>query len=233
MHYKQNLPKIAKSGSPIRNELSRRDLLARGATAATAFIVTPTSQTQAQSLQPHFKPIPIQYIAALGDTQARSGNNAHTWGLWRRDPGPRGVALANYDRLQSNGGIAPAKWHFDTQDWWLEEHGLMMEAPEFPLPPGFYKVTGGREIAAVLTVHVKAKDGTQHWQLDNNATIYDVTHLRCRSGRYRPTTSDSFCSPSSAKQSDFPVEPGAEMPVVDGCDKQDYSVFIVTEVAEL
>ena len=32
-------------------------------------------------------------------------------------------------------GQAPAGWSFDKADWWLEEHGLIMEKPE-PLPPG-------------------------------------------------------------------------------------------------
>ncbi len=65
--------------------------------------------------------------------------------------------------------------------------------------------------------------------LDNNASIYDVTHLRCRSGRYTPT-SNGYCSPASAKKSDFPVRPGAEMPGVGGCNKQDYSVLIVIAI---
>ena len=42
-----------------------------------------------------FKPIPTQYIAALGDPGASSGIGADTWGLWRLDPGPRGVRLTD------------------------------------------------------------------------------------------------------------------------------------------
>ena len=38
------------------------------------------------------------------------------------------------------------------QDWWLEEHGLIMEQPDFPVPAGGYLVTGGRDTTAVLTV---------------------------------------------------------------------------------
>ena len=34
-----------------------------------------------------------QYVAALGDSSATSGNDAATWGLWAVDPGPRGVAV--------------------------------------------------------------------------------------------------------------------------------------------
>ena len=75
----------------------------------------------------------LQYIAALGDPRATSGTGAEAWGLWRVDPGPRGVTLDRYERLKSNGGIAPAQWKFDSADWWLEEHGLIMEKPDFPL----------------------------------------------------------------------------------------------------
>ena len=72
----------------------------------------------------------IQYIAALADPSAKSGAGAENWGLWRKDPGPRGVKLYNYDKLMARGGVAPAKWEFDKNDWWLEEHGLIMEKPE-------------------------------------------------------------------------------------------------------
>ena len=74
----------------------------------------------------------IQYIAALSDPSASSGTGAENWGLWRKDPGPRGVKLYNYDKLMARGGVAPAKWEFDKNDWWLEEHGLIMEKPESP-----------------------------------------------------------------------------------------------------
>ena len=48
-----------------------------------------------------FKRIPPQFIAALGDPDAGSGNNAHSWGLWRLDPGPRGVWLDNFEQLKA------------------------------------------------------------------------------------------------------------------------------------
>ncbi len=225
----QNLFNQAKTGYPVNNGFSRRDLLVAGTTAAATFIFSPA--VLAQSAQPKFRRVPTQYIAALGDPQAGSGSNAQEWGLWRKDPGPRGVDLNDYDKLQARGGVAPAKWTFDNEDWWLEEHGLIMEQPEFPLPAGLYRVTGDREVRAVLTVHSMASDGTQHWQLSDNASIYDVTHLRCRSGRYTPATINGSCSPANAKKSDFPVRPGADMPAVDGCNKLDYAVFIVTAVA--
>ena len=84
-------------------------------------------------------------------------------------------------------GKAPAQWTFDRNDWWLEEHGLIMEKPDFPITPGKYLVTGGRETTAVLTI---GEDGG--WTLANAdtkagapaVTLHDVTHLPCRSARY-------------------------------------------------
>ena len=178
-----------------------------------------------------FQSIPTQYIAALGDPGATSGIGAESWGLWPVDPGPRGVRLSGYEKLQAEGGVAPAQWKFDGSDWWLEEHGLIMEAPEFPIPPGRYVVTGGREVTAVLTVHPKGDDGVQHWELDKGATLHDVTHLRCRSARYRPAASENSCSPAKAPMTAFPVAPGGPMPPVAGCDKQDYQVLIVIGMA--
>jgi hypothetical protein len=175
------------------------------------------------------KPIPTQFIAALGDPGASSGVGAESWGLWREDPGPRGVRLSSYEALKTD-GVAPAQWKFDRSDWWLEEHGLIMERPDFPLPPGKYVVTGGREVTAVLTVHPKGPDGVQRWELDNGATLHDVTHLRCRSARYTPASENS-CSPAEAPMTAFPVAPGESMPPVAGCKKQDYEVLIVIGMA--
>lgn len=176
------------------------------------------------------KPISTQYIAALGDPGATAGVGADAWGLWREDPGPRGVRLSSYDALKAD-GVAPARWKFDGSDWWLEEHGLIMEQPAFPIPPGRYVVTGGREMTAILTVHPKGDDGAQHWELDQGATLYDVTHLRCRSARYTPAASGNSCSPAKAQMTAFPVAPGAAMPPVEGCNKQDYEVLIVIGMA--
>jgi hypothetical protein len=176
--------------------------------------------------QPTFKRISPQYIAALADPGAISGDGAQSWGLWRLDPGPRGVRLDRFPRLQAAGDIAPTRWKFDSKDWWLEEHGLIMEQPEFPLPPGKYLVTGDREVTTVLTVHPRDKKGNQRWELAG-AAIQDVTHLACRSARYTPEKGQGSCSPANARQSAFPVAPGAVMPAVEGCHKQDYSVLIV------
>jgi hypothetical protein len=177
------------------------------------------------------KPIPTQYIAALGDPNATSGSGAESWGLWPKDPGPRGVRLTSYETLKAD-GVAPAEWKFDGADWWLEEHGLIMEQPVFPLPAGKYVVTGDREKTAVLTVHAKDGDGVQRWELDHDATLHDVTHLRCRSARYTPAAGGGSCSPAKAQISAFPVAPGAAMPPVEGCNKQDYEVLIVIGMVE-
>jgi hypothetical protein len=174
-----------------------------------------------------FKRIEPQYIAALGDPGAKSGNNAQSWGRWSEDPGPRGCRLDRYPELKAAGGVAPSKWKFDPSDWWLEEHGLIMEKPSFPLPPGKYLVTGNRTVTTVLTIHPKDKDGKERWELADGATLYDVTHLGCRSARYTPATTNNSCSPSNAPTTGYPVTPGTAMPAVNGCRKQDYAVLIV------
>jgi hypothetical protein len=173
-----------------------------------------------------FRRIEPQYIAALGDPGAKSGSGAQSWGLWSEDPGPRGCKLDRYPELKAT-GVAPAKWKFDAKDWWLEEHGLIMEKPTFPLPPGKYLVTGDRTVTTVLTIHPKGKDGNQRWELADGATLYDVTHLGCRSARYTPVASHDSCSPASVRTTGWPVTPGAAMPAVNGCRKQDYTVLIV------
>ena len=178
-----------------------------------------------------FKRIPTQFIAALGDRKATSGSNAQSWGLWRLDPGPRGVWLDDYEQLKAAGGVAPARWEFDSTDWWLEENGLIMEKPAFPVPPGHYIVTGDRRITTLLTIHPINNDGAQRWELANGATLYDVTHLPCRSARYTPAAGDGSCSPAKAPKSAFRVTPGAPMPPVEGCNKQDYAVLFVIGVA--
>ena len=177
-----------------------------------------------------FKSVPTQYLAALASPEAGSGNNAQEWGLWRVDPGPRGVPVGDYARLAANGGVAPAQWTFDGADWWLEENGRIMEAPDFPVPAGKYLVTGNRDVESVLTVFPKEADGSQRWELANGATVFDVTHLRCRSGRYTPVADNKTCSPAAVKQTDFPVTPGAQMPSVENCSKQDYTVLFIVGV---
>ncbi len=192
----------------------------------TIVVVAPAVHA-ADGNQTKFKRIPTQYIAALGDPSATSGNGAQLWGLWPVDPGPRGVKLNRYHSLKEAGGVAPARWRFDETDWWLEEHGLIMEQPTVPLPSGKYVVTGARKVTAVLTIHPADSHGDRRWELNQGATLYDVTHLACRSARYTPEAAGGSCSPASAKQSAFPVAPGGAMPPVESCTKQDYAVLIV------
>ena len=177
--------------------------------------------------QAHYTRIPTQYIAALGDPGSKSGAGAEAWGLWSVDPGPRGVRLRNYGALKASGGLALANWRFDDSDWWLEENGSIMEQPSFPIPAGKYVVTGDREVTAVLTIHPRDASGVTRWELDKGATLYDVTHLGCRAARYTPAAGAHSCSPDKAPQNIFPVTPGAAMPAVESCKKQDYEVLIV------
>jgi hypothetical protein len=178
-----------------------------------------------------FTRVAPQFIAALGDPGANSGSGAQAWGLWRVDPGPRGVPLTRYERLLQVGGTAPAGWKFDRTDWWLEENGSIMEKPVFPLRPGKYLVTGDREVTTVLTIGRPDAAGNQRWELGDRATLHDVTHLGCRSARYTPATDQNSCSPGNAPTSAFRVAPGRAMPPVEGCRKQDYAVLIVVGVA--
>jgi hypothetical protein len=105
-----------------------------------------------------------------------------------------------------------------------------MEAPRFPFPPGRYLVTGGRMVTTGLTIEANG-----HWKLDDDHTLYDVTHLPCRAARYRPATTVGggggggaiSGSPETARLTDFPVQPGAIMPAVPGCAKQDYAVLFL------
>ncbi len=174
-----------------------------------------------------FKSAATQYIAALGDPAAKSGTDAATWGFWSLDPGPRGVWTKDYQSLIANGGVAPKGWQFDAKAWWLEEHGLIMEAPQFPLPAGQYVVTGGRDVTSVLTIKPADAAGLQAWSLADGATIYDVTHLRCRAALYRAKGDGPSCSPDKTPTDVFPMSPGVSMPAIEGCSKQDYQVLIV------
>lgn len=201
-----------------------RWLLSVGALILAAGLQQPVHASSVDFSQ--FRRIEPQFIAALGDPGATSGNGAQSWGFWNQDPGPRACKLDHYPQLKANGGVAPAHWKFDAKDWWLEEHGFIMEKPTFPLPPGKYLVTGDRNVTTVLTIHPKDKDGNERWELADGATLYDVTHLGCRSARYTPAANNS-CSPANAQATNFPVNPGAAMPAVKGCHKQDYAVLIV------
>jgi hypothetical protein len=108
-----------------------------------------------------FKRIEPQFIAALGDPGATSGNGAQSWGFWNQDPGPRACKLDHFPQLKAT-GVAPAQWKFDASDWWLEEHGLIMEKPTFPLPAGKYLVTGGNSPTARPSTMSPISDAAPH-----------------------------------------------------------------------
>ena len=181
--------------------------------------------------QTKIRRIPTQYIAALAPEGATSGTGAETWGLWKVDPGPIGVWLRLYQALQKAGNIAPAGWRFDIDDWWLDENGLIMKAPEFPIPAGQYYVTNGEGNISLLTVEEPDGEGKQGWTLTDNKTIGDVTHGPCRSARYTPEGESGTCSPEHADRSAFPLKPGESPPLVSGCNRKSYAVLIVFGVA--
>ena len=171
-----------------------------------------------------------QFIAALGDPIASSGLGAEQWGIWRVDPGPRGVYLNQFDTsIARRGGKAPAGWKWDPNEFWIEEYGRIMEKPDFPVPAGRYLVTGGRKITTILTIDPPDASGKQKWKLENGK-LYDVTHLPCRSAKYVPNKGGVGGSPTDANLADYPVQPGAEMPPIPGCSKQDYAVLFVLAV---
>lgn len=221
-------------GDMDEKSIARRDFLynAVGAGLIAASGVASYSLFQSNVYTPSgMQRLPrTQFIAALGDPKASEGIIAEdgSWGLWPVDPGPRGVWLRDYkkDILESDTGKyrAPAGWTFDPNNWWLEEHGLIMEAPDFPLKEGQYLVTGGRMVTTTLTIEKGGK-----WKLDEG-TLYDVTHLPCRSARYQPAEGSDDVgagTPVSANPRDFPVTPGAIMPSVPGAKQQDYAVLFV------
>jgi hypothetical protein len=177
-----------------------------------------------------YREVPLQFIAALGGPGETSGTNAQLWGHWEVDPGPRGVWLSVFPALAVT-KVAPAGWSFDVQDWWLEEHGLIMEAPAFPLAPGQYVVTGGRAVTSVLTIGTPDAEGAQSWSLADGATLQDVTHMGCRAARYTPKAG-AECTPEAAPAGKFPLMPGDTMPGVQGCAQQDYAVLFLVGLVD-
>jgi hypothetical protein len=227
-------PPVLVQRAPGRDAPARRLAALLRTSAAGLCLLAMALQTgcAAEQSPPTFKPVRTQFIAALAEPDATAGTGAQHWGLWPVDPGPRGVRLGRFGQLQAAGDVAPAGWRFDGSDWWLEENGLIMEPPQFPLAPGQYLVTGDREVTTVLTVYPDDANGDRRWSLADGATIYDVTHLGCRSARYTPGPGGSACTPANAPQNAFRVAPGAEMPPVAGCSKQDYAVLFIVGVAD-
>ena len=65
----------------------------------TSFLQWTTSALSSRNIMGGFKQVDTQFIAALGDPKASSGTGAEQWGIWRIDPGPRGVQLQNFKQL--------------------------------------------------------------------------------------------------------------------------------------
>ena len=124
-------PKLASGTPPLlwaaAGGLIRRSFLVAGSAAAAATLSS-RAVFAAQDYS-DFRSVPTQYIAALTSPDARSGNDAQTWGLWRQDPGPRGVQLRDYERLKAAGGVAPSQWTFDDRAWWLRRSSDIFDAP--------------------------------------------------------------------------------------------------------
>merc|ERR1712032_948875 len=77
-----------------------------------------------------FSWVPTQFIAAdpgMLSAKKNSGTGASKWGIWRKDPGPRGVRFSKDSPGELNRLIAskkaPSGWSFNSNEWWLEEHG--------------------------------------------------------------------------------------------------------------
>lgn len=205
--------------------------LSRRAFGASLLAVWATPAALAIDMR-SFKPVATQFLAALADPTANKGTGAETWGLWTVDPGPRGVKLEKYNALLANNNVAPASWTFDPKSWWLEEHGLIMEHPAPSVPAGRYVVTGDRTVMTVLTVSPKDTAGKQSWELADGASLYDVTHLRCRAARYTASVGSKACTPGMVDPTRFPVPPGEKMPLISGCDAQDFAVLFIVGMEE-
>lgn len=63
--------------------------------------------------------------------------------------------------------------------------------------------------------------GGQCWGLKNGAGLHDHSAL------YTPAPAEGSSSPAEVRKTDLPVQPGAVMPPVKGCSRQDYQVLIV------
>ena len=210
--------------------LARRHLMTSGLATVAAALTTFASPALGQSTR--FRRVRSQYIAALGPADATSGDNAHTWGHWPVDPGPIGVWLRDFDKLEANDGIGPKGWKFNPDDWWLDENGLIMMSPNFPMPSGRFLVTNAINTVALLTVDAPNSAGQQAWTLSDGRTLDDVTHKKCRSARYRPAQEGARCSPADAPQSVFPLAPDDDPPEVGECERVVYAVPIIFAVEE-
>jgi len=215
-------------GKAIMPRITRRSFVTTGLAALSTPALADTTNTSKPDGKTYLRRIRTQYIATLAKPEEKSGTGAENWGWWYIDPGPRGVWLHQYDQLIAAGGVARMGWHFDKNDWWLDENGILMEKPVFNIRPGRFVVTGGREAVSILTIHPRDENGVMRWELSKDATIDDVTHRECRAARYRPQqASQKECSPANATRKMLKIHPGEPMPDMPGCSKQDYIVLFV------
>lgn len=78
------------------------------------------------------------------DPQSKEGKGVEKWGVWERDPGPRGISFDQFAQFVDGGKKeAEAGWPIDTEEFWLKEHGVWIETPRYDLEPRRYLVTGG------------------------------------------------------------------------------------------
>ena len=212
--------------------LTRRHMMSTAFAAAAMSAISLPAAAQ----NTRFRRVRSQYIAALSAPDATEGDNAHTWGHWPVDPGPLGVWLRDYEQLVSTGGIGPGGWPFDKDDWWLDENGLLMMSPNFPMPSGRFLVTNAIDNVAMLTVEAPDSNGKQAWFISDGRTLGDITHEKCRSARYRPAAGGSSegvdCSPAIVQRDVFPLAPGEDPPAVKGCERVVYAVPIIFAVEE-
>lgn len=177
-----------------------------------------------------------QYLAVdpgMSHRTLNDGNGARSWGIWYTDPGNTGVRFPGIPQLERT-GVAPSGWRYNPNEWWVEEHGLIMENPQ-PLPAGRYKVVwlnnqppGTYSYTPTVELTVTGDSWTLGSAAGVRATLDDVTHRPCRSAKYTTPPGGGPCVPDHVPQQLFPITPGGPMPAVSGCDKLDYAVLFVS-----
>ena len=84
-----------------------------------SYLLWPTSAFSSKSrsmMMSGFKEVETQFIAALGDPKASAGTGADQWGIWRIDPGPRGVRLQNFKQLGRRNCVLLNRYVSNSQD---------------------------------------------------------------------------------------------------------------------
>ena len=63
------------------------------------------------------------------------------WGIWREDPGPRGVHITDWSLLEMMGGLAPSGWTFDSKVTMILVIMMMMDDYNVDLRTGGWRNT--------------------------------------------------------------------------------------------